>query len=124
MPTLTSTQIDDINEAIDAVQRYIDNLQSALAAAANAGNTAAATTIESRYDDAQLLESKLKALLTINEANSLQASVQSINTTTAILQQQKTQIDNVVKAVDTAATVLGDITSIAAAVAKLVATIP
>ena len=71
MPALSSDQVDDINTAIDAVQDYINTLQAALTAAANSGNVAAATTIESRYEAAQLLENELKGLLTVSEANSL-----------------------------------------------------
>jgi prefoldin subunit 5 len=124
MAVLTGTQVQDVNTAIDAVQNYINTLQAALTAAANTGNSAVATTIESRYEDAQLLESKLKGLLTSNEVSSLQAAVQAINDTTNVLKQQQTQIDAAVKAVGTAASVLGDIASIAAAVAKLVGFFP
>jgi hypothetical protein len=124
MPALSPAQVTDVNTAIDAVQTYIDTLQLALAAAANAGDTASAMTIESRYEDAQQLESQLKGLLTISVAAGLLASVQSINNTTSVLQQQKTQIDTVVQAVGVVAGVLGEIAAIAAAVVQLVATLP
>lgn len=124
MPVLNATQVAGINAAIDAVQNYINKLQSALTTAANQGNAAAATTIESRYEDAQLLESKLKGLLTINELDSLKAAIQAINYTTTVLKQQQAQIDAAVKSVGTAATVIGDIAAIAAAVSKLAAFFP
>ncbi|HEY1722213.1 MAG TPA: hypothetical protein VGG27_13290 [Magnetospirillaceae bacterium] len=119
MAALNAAQIANINAAIDAVQNYVNTLQAALAAAANAGDSGAATTVEARYDDAQLLESQLKGMLTISDAASLQASVQAINNATSVLDQQKTQIDAAVSAVGIAATALGDIAAIVAAVVKL-----
>lgn len=124
MATLSATQIQQINTAIDAVQDYINKLQSALMAAANSGNSGAATTIESRYEDAQLLESRLKGLQTLNDIASVQAAVQAINDTTKSLKQQQAQIDSIVKAVGTASGVIEDIASIASAVSKLVAFFP
>jgi len=120
MPALTATQITNINSTIDQVQSYIDQLQGALAAAANSGNTATATTIEGYYDQALELESSLKALLTISTAAGLQPAVQAINGTVTTLQNQKTMIDNAVNAVGIASTVLADIVGIAAAVAAIV----
>ena len=113
MAVLTADQVTDIHAAIDAVQKYVDTLQDALGDASAAGNMGAATSIETRYDDAQLLESQLKGLLTLSAAESLQAAVLSLSNTTNVLQQQKTQIDAVVAAIGTAATVLGDIAAIA-----------
>jgi prefoldin subunit 5 len=120
----TPDQIADIDAAINSVQAYIDTLKSVLLTASGSGDSAAATALECRYLDANSLEEKLIGLLTTTDVTGLEAAVQSINNTTSVLQQQKTQIDNLVKSVSQAATVIGDIAAIAGAIAKLVATVP
>jgi hypothetical protein len=119
MSATTSGQNQDVSAAIDSVQDYIDTLQTALVQAANAGRNDIATEIESRFLDANALEEKLVGLLTITAVDSLKAAIASCQQTTKVLDQQKTQIDAAVKAVDTAATVLDDIAEIVAAVGKL-----
>jgi hypothetical protein len=123
MSAASPPQVGDINSAIDAVQAYIDTLQTALSAAANAGNMSAGTAIESRFLDANSLEEKLVGLLTVTDIASLQASVKAVSTTTSVLQMQTAQINNLVTQVGVAAGVLGEIASIAAAVAQLVAVV-
>lgn len=110
---------DDINSAIDAAQKYIDTLKAALTAAANEGNSGLATRIESRLLDANALEENLTGMLTIETAAELKTAVGEVSQVTRTLELQRGQIDSIVRAVGTAATVLDDISAISAAVAKL-----
>ena len=114
-----TTTVADIDSAIDAVQDYINTLQTAQSAAANAGQMPAVTTIGSYYKFAQFLENELVSLKIISEADSLQAAVNAVKQTTQQLAQQKQQIDNLVAAIGTAATVAGVIDEVLTAVGKL-----
>lgn len=113
------TTVADIDDAIDAVQKYIDDLQFAQSAAANQGKMPVVTTIGSYYKFAQFLENELVSLKVIQEVNSLQAAVTAVKQTTQQLQQQKQQIDQVVAAVGVVATIAGVIDEVLNAVGKL-----
>jgi 1-aminocyclopropane-1-carboxylate deaminase/D-cysteine desulfhydrase-like pyridoxal-dependent ACC family enzyme len=113
------TTVASIDDAIDAVQDYIDDLQAVQSAAANAGNMVVVTTIGSYYKFAQYLENELASLKIISEADSLQAAVNAVKQTTQQLAQQKQQIDNIVAAVGTAAMIAGVIDEVVTAVGKL-----
>ncbi len=119
MPIATNT--DDINGAIDAVQNYMETLKTALAAAANKGNQGLATRIESRFLDASALEESLTDMLTMDTIDDLKTAVGEVSQVTQTLDRQKSQIDSMIKAVGSAATVVDEIAAVAAAVAKLTA---
>ncbi len=119
MPIATNT--DDINSAIKAVQEYIETLKIALAAAANKGNRGLATRIESRFLDANALEASLTGMLTIDTIDDLKAAVGDVSQVTQTLDRQRSQINSMINAIGSAATVLDDIAAVVAAVAKLAA---
>ena len=116
---LSPDQVASIESAVTCVQTYIDELQTGLIAAANKGDNASGMILQHRYDEALALQSKLKALWTMNEIAMLQAAVQSIKGITDTLKKQGKQIETVVKSVGVAAKIVGAIASIVAAVAKL-----
>ena len=112
---------DDINSAIEAVQGYIETLKLALVAAANKGNSGLATRIESRCLDANALEESLTGMLTIDTIDDLKTAIGEVSQVTQTLDRQKIQIDSMIKAVGSAATVVDEIAAVSAAVAKLAA---
>jgi Zn-dependent M16 (insulinase) family peptidase len=116
-----SMTTDDINSAIDAAQNYIETLKVALAAVANKGNSVLATRLGSRLLDANALEENLTGMLTIATIEDLKTAIGEVSQVTQVLDRQKGQIDAMIKAVGSAATVMNDIASISAAVAKLAA---
>ena len=118
---LTQTQIDQIHAAIDATQDYADHLQVALGNASAKGNFIAAAGISSRFDDAQALESKLTGLLVQSIASDLAPAVKAIQHTTDTLNQEKEQIDHLVKAFATAGQIIQAITGIVTTVASIAA---
>ena len=76
-------------------------------------------TLNAKFNDAQALESSLNDLFTITAVASLTAAIAAVKQTTDQLNNQKTQIDQVVKDVGIAAGVLQFVASIATAVAAL-----
>ena len=118
-PLLNPDQVASIESAVACVQNYIEDLQAGLIAAANKGNNASGMIIQHRYDEALALQSKLKAIWTMNELSTLRAAIQSIKGITDVLKRQAKQIDKLVSNVGVAAKVIGAIALIVTAVAKL-----
>lgn len=119
MLAATPAQLNNIADVIQKLNAYIADLQVAQHDAAVAGNIIIVQQLSGPFWDANSLEERLVALRTITDINSLNAAISSLKQTTHVLNQQKNQIERLVKAVDTGATVINDITVVVAAVAKL-----
>jgi hypothetical protein len=119
MSASTSTQLDDIAAALVAVNAYIAKLQAAQHDAAVAGKMSLVQQLSGPFWDANSLEERLVGLRTITDIDALAGAVASVKQTTTTLNAQKKKIDAIVSAVGTAATVIGDIAAVVAAVAKL-----
>lgn len=119
MAGTTPTQLNDIADALGKLNAYIAHLQAAQHDAAVAGNMSLVQQLSGPFWDANSLEERLVGLRTVTDINSLNGAIASVKQTTATLNQQKTKIDALVKAVGTAVTVINDITAVVAAVAKL-----
>lgn len=119
MAAATTQQLTDIDAALSAVNSYISQIQAAQRAANNLGKSADVMTLHAKFVDAQALETSLNSLYTITAVDSLNAAITAVKQTTDHLNNQKNQIDRVVKDVGIAADVLTLIANIAAEVAKL-----
>jgi hypothetical protein len=119
MPAATSIQLNDIADALRKLNAYIAHLQAAQHDAALAGNMNLVQQLSGPFWDANSLEERLVGLRTLTDLDSLNGAITAVKQTTGELNRQKRHINTLVKAVGTAATVIGDITAVAAAVAKL-----
>jgi len=120
MPTAaTPAQLTNITNAINQLNTYIANLQTAQHAAAVAGNLNVVQQLNGAFLDANSLEARLNNLRTISDIGGLSGAITSVKTATTTLDNQKQQIDTLVNAVGVASTVIGDITSVVTAVAAL-----
>jgi division protein CdvB (Snf7/Vps24/ESCRT-III family) len=119
MLAATPIQLDNIVKAIDKLNAYIAHLQSAQHDAAVAGKMSLVQQLSGPFWDANSLEERLVGLRTMTDIDSLNGAITSLKQTTDILNKQKKKIDAMVKAVDTAATVINDIAAVAGAIATL-----
>ena len=119
MSASTTNQLNDIALALAAVNAYVAKLQTAQHDAAVAGKMSIVQQLSGPFWNANLLEEQLVGLRTMTDIDSLNGAIATVKQTTATLDNQKKQIDAIVKAVGTAATVISVITSVVAAVAKL-----
>jgi bacterioferritin (cytochrome b1) len=118
-PAVTAAQLANINAAMTAVTTYINHLQAAQQTAANNGNLTQVQNLTGPIQDAIALQQQLVFLHSIPNLTALSVAITTANQTTATINHQKAQIDGWVKAINTAATVLNDIASVVAAVAKI-----
>jgi hypothetical protein len=119
MAAATPIQLNNIADALGKLNAFIASLQAAQHDAAVAGNMSLVQQLSGPFWDANSLEERLVGLRTMTDINSLKVAITSVKRTTATLNRQKTQIDAMVKAVGTAATMVHDIAAVAAAIAKL-----
>jgi hypothetical protein len=119
MAAATPQQLGDITAAIEKIDAYVKQLIAAQRKAAEAGLDARAKALNLRYNEARILEQHLGDLYTITAVDSLNEAIASIKQTTKTLNDQRNQIDQIVKAVGIAADVANLIASIATAVALL-----
>ena len=120
MPAVaTQAQLNTISDALTKLNTYIADLQAAQHAAAVAGNMDLVQRLSGPFWDANSLEEQLVGLRTITEINSLSAAIAVVKQTTTTIDNQKNQIDALVKAVNIASTVINEIPAVAAAIATL-----
>jgi CRISPR/Cas system-associated protein Csm6 len=119
MAAASQDQIDNILASIKALNTYIKRIQDAMIRAANNNKDADAMRLNSKFNEANTLETNLNNTLIITSAESLSAALNSVKIQADHLQHQKEEIDQVVKGVGIAAGILGLLASIAANIAKL-----
>jgi hypothetical protein len=119
MSAATLAQLNNIDSALQSLNACITEIQAAQHAAAVAGNIGLVQQLSGAFWEANSVEVRLVSLRTMTDINALTGAIASLKQTTTILDQQKQQIDTWVKAVGIAATVIADITAVAAAIAAL-----
>jgi hypothetical protein len=120
---VSTTQSSLIQPVVATTTDYLKQISDALNVATHAGDDANVQALLPRFQDAIDLKAAAVNLQTIATLENLGPAVAGLKATVATLNAQKLQIDRIVNAIGTVATVISTINQIAGAVAKLAAAV-
>lgn len=119
MTNLSAAQSTQLEIVVASTSDYVKQLNDALNAAFHANNDDLASKLLSKLQEAIALKAAAINLQTIATTNALKPEVANFQVEAKKLSDQKLQIDAIVNAVGTIATVISTINQIAAGAAKL-----
>jgi hypothetical protein len=120
MANLSAEQSAQVGNVVATTSEYVKQLNDALNAAFHTNKDELASQLLTKLQDAINLKAAAVDLQNITTLDALKPAVINFQTTAKKLSDQKVQIDAIVNAVGTIATVISTINQIAASVAKLV----
>ena len=118
-PAATATQQQNIGDAITKVSTYLFDLLAAQHKAAINGDLAKVQSLNPPISDAVSLKQNLLDMQSASDIAALNAAITSAKQVTTQINAGMQRIDRLVKAIDTAATVLSVIAAVVSAVMKI-----